>query len=268
MECHWLAHRERHFAGRQRIVPHLFRGAEISAGDRVLDVGCGFGETTILAARAAFGSEMAVRSGSVLGLDLSHSMLDVGRRLANEAGVTNVRFAQCDAEVYSLRFGTYDVVISSFGVMFFNNPAAAFRNFADALRRGGRLAFLCWQSNLLNEMTAIPLRAFMAHTRSRDLDGNALFDDPKRIIDLLSRAGYIDITVEAVNEPAWMGSDVADVMTYICGTPKVRKLLASLPTQELRALILEAMADDYAKCQRYDGVWVPAAARMVTATRY
>lgn len=267
MERHWLANRERHLAGRQRFLPHLFRSAGISAGDRVLDIGCGCGETTIMAAQAAFGSAMAFRPGSALGLDLSHSMLEVGRLLANEANVTNVRFTQCDAEIYSLCSGTYDVVISSFGVMFFNNPATAFGNFADALRPGGRLAFLCWQSDLSDEMSAIPLRAFMAHTSFRGVIENALFDDPERVIDLLSRVGYVDIRVEAINEQAWMGSDVADVMTYICGTPKIRKLLAALPTQELRTRVLEAMADDYAKCQRFDGVWVSAAARMVTAMR-
>ena len=267
MERHWLAHRERHLTERQRILPHLFHGAGISAGDRVLDIGCGCGETTILAAQAAFGSPVAFQQGSALGLDLSHSMLEVGRRLANEANVTNVRFARCDAEIYSLYSATYDVVISSFGVMFFNNPARAFGNFANALRPGGRLAFLCWQSDLSDEMSAIPLRAFMAHTRLRVVTDNALFDDPERIVDLLSSVGYVDIRVEAINEQAWMGSDVADVMTYICGTPKIRKLLSALPTQELRTRVLEAMADDYAKCQRFDGVWVSAAARMVTAMR-
>src|SRR5438477_1596036 len=152
----WIAHRERHVTVRQGILPHLWRAAASRPGDRVLDVGCGCGETTIEAARAA-------DPGGALGLDLSAPMLEVARELAAGAGRANATFVQGDAQVYPFPPATYDVVISCFGVMFFADPAAAFGNLARALRPGGRLAFLCWQDDSVNEMFGLPLRAFHGH---------------------------------------------------------------------------------------------------------
>jgi len=153
---HWIAHRERHVAGHQRLVAHLFRAAGISRGERVLDIGCGCGcgETTILAARAT--------QGSVLGLDISGPMLAVARRLAAEAGLANVAFAQGDAQVHPLQRDFYDVVISSFGTIFFDDPAAAFANNVAALRHGGRLTFLCWQDVMAYIGGMRRIRAVMA----------------------------------------------------------------------------------------------------------
>ena len=93
----WILHRERHLAGHQSLLPHLFGAAAISPGARVLDVGCGCGETTITAARAG---------GGAIGLDLSGPMLEVARRLAAQAGVENARFVRGDAQICPLRPGS------------------------------------------------------------------------------------------------------------------------------------------------------------------
>jgi SAM-dependent methyltransferase len=258
---YWIAHRERHLAEHRRLLPHLFDAAAISPGDRVLDVGCGCGATTIAAARAARAA------GSAIGLDLSGPMLGEARRLAAEAGMTNVRFVRGDAQVCPLRPGSCDVAISSFGVMFFDDPAEAFGSVAATLRRHGRLAFLCWQHDIENEVFAIPLRALSAYARRAAPDDDELFVDPARIAELLSAVGWRGVQVRAISEPAWIGSDVADVMSYVRGMPTIRGLVAGIDDQTVLDRVLAAIAGEYAARQRPDGVWVRAAAWLVTAAR-
>jgi SAM-dependent methyltransferase len=257
----WIANRERHQATHRRLLPHLFGGAAISPGDSVLDVGCGCGETTIAAAQAAQG-------GSALGLDLSGLMLEVAWQLAAGAGVANVRFEQGDAQVHPLRRGAYDVIISKFGVMFFDDPSAAFANIAAAVRPDGRLAFLCWQDDEHNELFGIPVNAFAATTQlpGPPRDG-VLFENPHRISELLTAAGFQDVHTRAVNEPAWMGTDVGDVMSYVREMRVVREIAAELADEELTERALAAMAEQYAARQAPDGIWINAGARLVTARR-
>ena len=262
---YWIAHRERHLAGHQHLIPHLFGAAQILPGDRVLDIGCGCGATTITAARAAAGG--ALGTGNAVGLDLSGPMLEVARRLAGQAGVANIGWVQGDAQACPLRRHSRDVMISSFGVMFFGDPAAAFAGIAALLRRHGRLAFLCWQHDMDNEVFAIPLRAFGAHTELPGPAGGDLFADPQQITELLSSTGWENIQIDAVSEPAWMGSDVADVLSYVRGMRMTRSLAASVGDEALTEQVMATIAEQYAARQRPDGVWVRAAAWLVTAYR-
>jgi SAM-dependent methyltransferase len=256
----WIANRERHRAAHQRLIPHLFAAAAISPGDRVLDVGCGCGETTITAATAAPG-------GGALGLDLSAPMLDVARQLAAEAGAANARFEQGDAQVFPLGPERYDVAISKFGVMFFDDPAAAFANIAAGMRPGGRLAFLCWQDDDHNEMFGIPLNAFMECAQLAAPDRDSLFADPRRVTELLNGAGWTDVRTEAVNEQAWLGADVADVMGYVRRIRMVENLIAELADDALAERALASAAEQYDARLRPDGVWIGAGVWLVTARR-
>jgi SAM-dependent methyltransferase len=265
---YWIEHRERHLAEHRNLTPHLFRSAAIARGEKVLDVGCGCGDTTIMAARAAGtppGGKPS-RAGSAVGLDLSAPMLAVARRLAAQAGVTNARFVRGDAQACPLRRAAFDIVISNFGVMFFDDPWAAFAGLAAAARPQGRLAFLCWQDDTQNEVFAIPLRAFGAHTRLPGPPVSDLFVDPRQITELLSGSGWGDVRVSSVNERAWIGSDVKDVMSYIRGMPVIRTLAASLDPV-LTARVLAAVEEQYDAHQCPDGIWGHAAAWLVTAQR-
>jgi len=265
---YWIEHRERHLAEQQNLTPYLFRSAAIARGERVLDVGCGCGDTTIVAARAAGAQPEGRpgRAGSAVGLDLSAPMLGVARRLAAQVSVANALFVRGDAQRCPLRGAAFDVVISNFGVMFFERPRVAFASLAAAARPHGRLAFLCWQDDSQNEIFAIPLRAFGAHTRLPGPSASDLFVDPRQITDLLSGSGWEDIEVSSVNEPAWIGSDVKDVMSYIRGMPVIRSLAAGLDPA-LTARVMASIEEEYDARQRPDGIWGRAGAWLVTARR-
>jgi SAM-dependent methyltransferase len=242
------------------LTPRLLAAAAIGPGDRVLDVGCGCGDTTIAAGRAAG------PAGTALGLDLSGPMLEVAVRSAGAAGAANVRFVRGDAQVHPLPPAGFDVVISSFGVLFFDDPGAAFAHLRAALRPGGRLAFLAWQPELVNEVFAIAPRAFREHGALPDGDGDDLFTDPGRIAGLLAGAGFAGVRVQAVHEPARLGDDVADVLGYVRGSARVRELFAGAGTA-VADRVLATMTAEFAARERPDGVWVEAAAWLVTASR-
>lgn len=257
----WLLQRERHAAVRRRLTPRLLRAAAITPGDRVLDVGCGCGETTVAAARDC------APGGLVRALDLSGRLLAAARRLAAEAHAVDIEFIQGDAQTYPLPPSGHDVVISSFGVMFFDDPAAAFANLAATLRPDGRLAFLCWQAEEHNEVFSLPLRAFTAHLGTPVPDVDQPFADPVWIGDLLTGAGFTDCRVTALREPARIGADVDDVSAYVRQTSRVRELAARYPDEAFLRRVWDTLAGEYAARQRPDGVWVEAAAWLVVARR-
>jgi hypothetical protein len=149
--------------------------------------------------------------------------------------------------------------------MFFDDPAAAFGNLRAALRPGGRLAFLCWQPDERNELFAIPLRALAVHTGQPQPGDADRFADPDWITRLLTGAGFADVRIVPVNEPARLGDDVPDVMGYTLGMVRVRGMLAELDGADA-ARVRDTMAELYAARRRPDGVWVEASAWLVTAT--
>ena len=128
-------------------------------GERVLDVGCGCGRTTLeLAARVG-------SPGSVTGIDISTVMLARARERARKSGAQNVRFENADVQTHAFEPGSFDLAFSRFGVMFFADPVAAFANLRGALAPGGRLAFVCWQPLANNPWMQVPLAATAPHLK-------------------------------------------------------------------------------------------------------
>ncbi len=130
----------------------LLSAARPQPGERVLDVGCGAGAQTFALA-SAVGPD-----GAVTGIDFSAPLLERAAERRDELGVGNVTFQLGDAAVESFPTGTFDLAASRFGVMFFDDPVAAFRNIAAALRPGGRIAFVAWQGQEHNPWFALPHR--------------------------------------------------------------------------------------------------------------
>jgi len=152
--AYWAANAERFEKGMTRYSTRFLGAAEIGASARVLDIGCGTGDTTRDAARLA-------SRGSALGVDLSSQMIEVARRRAAASGVANAHFEQADAQIHPFAEHSADVVISRTGAMFFGDPVAAFRNMARALRPGGRLVLLVWQAPHRNEWIVASTRALL-----------------------------------------------------------------------------------------------------------
>jgi len=162
------------------------------AGERMVDVGCGSGQTSLALGKAVG------RSGAVTGLDISRPLLELARRRAAESGATNVSFAEADVQTHAFAPATFDAVFSRFGVMFFADPPAAFANIRRALKRGGRLAFVCWRTPAENIFMTLPYTAAAAQLppappTAPGAPGPFAFADPARVRHILSSAGFRDI---------------------------------------------------------------------------
>lgn len=211
---YWAANADLFESGTAAYDEQLLEAAGFGATDRVLDVGCGTGDTARAAARRA-------SNGSVIGMDLSREMLDVARDRTERAGIDNLRFEQGDVQIYPFEPDSLDVAISKTGTMFFGDPVAAFGNIGRALRPEGRLAMLVWKPVADNEWFREFVTAFAA---GRDLPAPPLdapgpfaLADPERVRRLLAAAGFGDVAVEGSAEPMWFGADAASGYELIAG---------------------------------------------------
>ena len=256
----FIEQRERHERVLGRLRARLLAAAAVQDGEYVLDVGCGCGETTILAARAA-------GSGHVLGADFSRIQVAEARRLAAAAGVANARFEVADVQVHRFGAGVFDVALSSFGVMFFDDPAAAFANLRKALRRGGRLAFVCWRTRAENPVFTTGFAEEAAVLGLREMPGpGAAFSlaDTGRVGALLSGAGFGGIEFAKADEPMLIGRDVDDVLEYERASPSATEILAALSPAQAGELTRH-LRDRLAAYASPAGVTMPGAAWLVTA---
>ena len=176
----------------------------IGAGERVLDVGCGCGATTLEIARRV-GS-----SGAVVGIDISAPMLAHAQDRIRAAGAANVELRNADAQTHAFGSERFDLVYSRFGVMFFADPGRAFANLRRALRPGGRLAFVCWQSLDKNPWMAVPMAAAAREIAfppppAPGTPGPFAFADAARVRGILEEAGFGDSTFTAHEEVLTIG---------------------------------------------------------------
>ena len=188
----------------RRLNEHLRAATDIRPTDRVLDIGCGAGQTTRDAARAA-------SSGRVVGLDISEQMLERARRLTAEAGLQNITYELGDAQVHGFRSANFDVLISRFGTMFFADLVAAFTHLAHASRRDARLVMMVWQACERNEWaTEIPAALTVPDRDDRLAWGRGLFSlaEANVVEAILHQSGFTDVGFTDVREPVYYGPDV------------------------------------------------------------
>lgn len=240
--------------------------AGIRGGEQVLDVGCGTGATTIELARRA-GPD-----GSALGVDISTLFVERARERAAGAGADNVSFLEADAQTHDLGAESRDVVFSRFGVMFFEDPVAAFANLLRTLRPGGRLAFACWQNALANLWMSLPTLGAASVLGPPEFPGPTepgpfSLEDADRIRSVLSDAGFDAIDVVSLESPIELAGETArQWVLFVVRMGPLRDAYEQAD-DELRertnAAILEAVAP-----YESDGTYrLPAAAWIVTAKR-
>lgn len=164
---------------------------------RVLDVGCGTGSTTLAAARAA-GAQ-----GDCLGIDISEPMVAVARERAAQQGST-ARFIAADVQTRAFEPARFDLVISRFGVMFFNAPVAAFANLRRAASADARLQAIAWRSAAENpymtaaERAAAPLLPNLP-VRAPGAPGQFAFADRHRVASILQKSGWGEIDIQPID---------------------------------------------------------------------
>jgi len=191
----WVARAQIQESRNLEVAHILQEAAAPKPGERVLDIGCGTGATTIPFA-AAVGP-----GGTITGADISEPMLAQCRQNIAQSGATNIEILLADAQVHPFAPAGYDLVISRFGVMFFANPYAAFANLFKGLKRGGRLCMAVWSTLDDNVHWKIPYEIAVKHLgRPAPGDPNApgpmAFRDPARFRDILAKAGFADISIE------------------------------------------------------------------------
>jgi SAM-dependent methyltransferase len=241
----------------------LLRRAAPNAGEHVLDVGCGFG-TTALASAAAVGAD-----GRVMGLDLSAPLLARARERAAERGIANVIWRENDAQDASLPRGHFDLVISRFGVMFFDDPVAAFTNLAGAAKPEGRLHFVCWQAKERNPWYTFPSGVLEPYIElpppPSGGPGPFAFSDSERVAQVLHEAGWHDATTIPF-EPEMLegaGGNVDRVLKHMVRGPVAAALRAAKPPD--REAGLDALRAAIASRTVNGEVRFPTAAWMVGA---
>lgn len=219
---HWAHHQDRWNAVNEGFNEPLLDAAGITGNHHVLDLGCGSGQTTRLAALKA-------PRGRALGLDLSGPMLAEARTGAEREGVANASFVQGDAQVYPFEEGSFDAAVSRYGVMFFADPVAAFGNVGRALRPGGRLAFVCPADATLNSWVAA-MASLRDHLPVGDfgrpgLPGMFSLAAPDRIREVLAAAGFIGISINQAQAYGVWGNGAEDAAAFLLGTGPGRHLM-------------------------------------------
>jgi SAM-dependent methyltransferase len=243
----WVRSLDEHDAMLEPWLEVLAGAAAIAPGEHVLDVGCGCGTTTLPAATAC-GPD-----GRAVGVDISEPMLARARELATAAGVTNVSYAASDAQVDDLAAlgGPYDVAISRYGVMFFDDAAAAFANIGRAMRPGGRLAMVVWTPLTDQQWLTVPGGAALPLLGFPDVGDNGTpgmfgLADRDRTVGILRDTGWTDVDARFERRTMPMGGPggVDEALAFLLSTGVGRMLFADVePTvaERAKAAIREAL---------------------------
>ncbi|MBX9943793.1 MAG: class I SAM-dependent methyltransferase [Reyranella sp.] len=255
----WLASIERIERGIGDFGTAALVAANARPGEKVIDVGCGTGGTTWALAQAV-GS-----TGHVLGVDISGELIAAARTHR----IPNATFELGNAATYPFAAASCDLVFSRFGVMFFGDPVAAFRNFQQALKPTGRLLFVCWRKPAENPWGLVPLRAAAPFLpplpRPGPEDpGQFAFGDRARVERILKESGFCALSFTPLDQPVFMGQTIADILENTGRFGPLARAFAEATAEQIekaKAAIAEALKPHATA----EGVRLPGACWLVGA---
>jgi SAM-dependent methyltransferase len=246
----------------ERIFPSL----QVNKGDRVVDAGCGFGDTAIELAR------LVGPTGSVLAVDCCDGFLEYGRRDASAAGLSNVTFLEADVQTYPFE-PVHDFCFSRFGTQFFENPVAGLRNMRTSLKPGGIMTMVVWRgikdNPWLGHAKDIVLQFLPPPGENAQTCGPGPFSmaDTGVVTKQLEIAGYRDIQFEQVDAEVFVGKDLDDAAAFqlaIGPAGEVYREAGKLAEQRYDE-IANALKSQLAKYQRSNGLMMESSSWKVTA---
>jgi ubiquinone/menaquinone biosynthesis C-methylase UbiE len=236
-------------------------------GNRVLDVGCGFGDSTIELARRV-GS-----NGEAVGVDAAARFIEAAKSDAAAAGVANARFVVADVQFDDLA-GPYDKAYSRFGTMFFGSPVAALRNVRRALKKGGTLAMVVWrkrEDNTFMHAAELRVREIVPEPETTDEPtcgpGPFSMASADLVSDQLRASGFDSICFERIDTDIWIGRDIDDAIAFAMSLGPAGEILrlAGAEAERLKPRVVEAIREALSPFVREDGVWAPSSSWLVSA---
>ena len=240
-----------------------------SAGDRVLDIGCGFGDSTIKIAG------LVGPAGHATGVDCAENFIRAGEQEAREAGIRNASFFTADVQMDNLR-GPYDHAFARFGTMFFNLPGGAMRNIREALKQGGTFSQIVWRKREDNPWlheAELRVREIVPVTLHEETDqvhcgpGPFSMSGPDMVSSMLKSAGFKGITFERFDADICIGRNLEDAIEFAMALGPAGEIirLAGAEGDRLKPQVAAALRDTLSKFQRKDGVWGPSSTWFITA---
>ncbi len=266
----WVSHDALMEAMLQPLGEAVMDSLSPKSGEHVLDIGCGCGHTSLSLADRV-GAE-----GSVTGIDISAPMLAVASQLAAEhsAGYKSVQFLEADAQTHRFTPESYDAAFSRFGVMFFEDPVAAFTNLRASLRPSGRLAFCCWQPRAVNPFMTVPAMAALELLPAPPeipprTPGPFAFEEADYVAEILTEAGFEHVAVTPLRQPLTFGRGMSleDIVERLVEIGPIAQMVREAPEdlqQPVRDKVVDAVAPFY---QAGAGMTLEGQFWLVTAKR-
>ncbi|MFL5901136.1 MAG: class I SAM-dependent methyltransferase [Solirubrobacterales bacterium] len=237
-------------------------------GERVVDLGCGFGDTTQWLAG------LVGDSGEAVGIDVSEPFIETARKEAEEAGVGNVRFEVGDVQVTEFE-ETFDYAFSRMGIMFFANPVQALRNVRVALAPGGRFCAVVWRRKLDNEWVSRAeqvVEQYLDHPEETDEPtcgpGPFSMANADTVSEQLKIAGFEEIALQRCDLPLKIGKDLDHAVEFNMSLGPAGEVLRLWEDRvdEIRPKIAGELREVLAEFEGPDGVFAPASTWIVGAT--
>jgi len=243
---------------------------DIKPGDKVLDIGCGYGETCLEMGK------MVSPGGEVLGLDCTEAFLDVANRERDEAGLANVKFVLGDAQTYPLPENYYDVVYSRFGVMFFQNVVYALRNAHKALKPGGRLCMIVWRTIRDNPCWGLAKDVALKHLPPPGEGAQTCGPGPFALADeetdrgIMKAAGFDNVVLFRRNDAdICIGTSMEEALDYqilVGPSGEIIREAGELGRDKLPE-VREDMRRMMEQYRRNGGVYMPSSTWFIMATK-